>query len=41
MEAVLTDAALAMFGKMLGAIFRRADRTHKENLVDRAKAIDA
>ena len=41
MEAVLTDVALAMFGKMLGAVFRRADRTHKENLVDRAKAIDA
>ncbi len=41
MEAVLTDAALAMFGKMLGAVFRRADRAHKENLADRAKALDA
>jgi TnpA family transposase len=41
MEAVLTDAALTMFGKMLGAVFRRADRTHNENLVDRAKALDA
>ena len=29
MEAVLTDAALAMFDKMLGAVFRRADRAHK------------
>ena len=28
MEAVLTDAALAMFDKMLGAVFRRADRAY-------------
>ncbi len=41
MEAVLTDAALAMFGKMLGAVFRRADRAHKDNLVDRAKTLEA
>ena len=41
MEAVLTDAALAMFDKMLGAVFRRADRAHKDNLVDRAKTLDA
>jgi Domain of unknown function (DUF4158) len=40
MEAVLTDAALAMFDKMLGAVFRRADRAHKDNLVDRAKTLD-
>jgi hypothetical protein len=41
MEAVLTDAALAMFGKMLGAVFRRAERVHKDNVVDRARTLDA
>ena len=41
MEAILTDAALAMFGKMLGAVFRRAENKHKENVVARAKALDA
>jgi len=41
MEAVLTDAALAVFDKMLGSIFRRADRAHKDNIVDRAKMLDA
>jgi TnpA family transposase len=41
MEAVLTDATLAMFDKMLGSIFRRADRAHKDNVVDRAKSLDA
>ncbi|WP_114914065.1 Tn3 family transposase [Acidibrevibacterium fodinaquatile] len=41
MEAALTDAALAMFDKMLGAVFRRADRTHKDKLIDRAKSLDA
>jgi TnpA family transposase len=41
MEAILTDAALAMFGKMLGSVFRRAENQHKENLVARAKALDA
>jgi hypothetical protein len=41
MEAVLTDAALAMFDKMLGGVFRRADRAHKDNVVDRAKTLDA
>ena len=41
MEAVLTDAALAMFDKMLGAVFRRADRAHNDNVVDRAKTLDA
>jgi TnpA family transposase len=40
MEAVLTDAALAMFGKMLGGIFRQADRVYKDSLVDRAKTLD-
>ncbi len=37
---LLTDAALAMFDKMLGAVLRRADRTHKTNVVDRAKTLD-
>jgi TnpA family transposase len=41
MEAVLTDATLGMFDKMLGSIFRRADRAHKDNVVDRAKTLDA
>ena len=41
MEAVLSDAALAMFDKMLGSVFRRADRAHKDNLVDRAKTLDS
>ena len=40
MEAILTDAALAMFSKMLGSVFRRAENKHKENLVERAKALD-
>jgi TnpA family transposase len=41
MEAVLTDAAITMFDKMLGGVFRRAEHTHKENVVDRAKTLDA
>ena len=41
MEVVLTDATLAMFDKMLGSVFRRADNKHKENLVARAKTLDA
>ena len=41
MEAVLVDAALVMFEKMLGSVFRRADRAHRDNIVDRAKTLDA
>ena len=41
MEATLTDAAIVMFDKMLGGVFRRADQTHKEHVVDRAKTLDA
>ncbi|KAF2988975.1 DUF4158 domain-containing protein (plasmid) [Methylocystis sp. MJC1] len=41
MEAILTDAALVMFDKMLGGVYRRADRTYRENLFHRAKALDA
>jgi hypothetical protein len=41
MEAILTDAALAMFDKMLGSVFRRADRAYKDNVVDRAKTLAA
>jgi TnpA family transposase len=41
MEATLTDAAIVMFDKMLGSVFRRADQTHKEHIVDRAKTLDA
>jgi TnpA family transposase len=40
-EAVLTDAALIMFDKMLGSMFRRADRAHKDNVADRAETLDA
>ena len=41
MEAILTDAALVMFDKMLGGVYRRADRAYRENVVHRAKALDA
>ena len=41
MEAHLTDAALAMFDKMLGGVFRRAEQKHKDNVTDRAKMLDA
>jgi TnpA family transposase len=40
-EAILTDAALVMFDKMLGGVYRRAERAYRENVVHRAKAIDA
>jgi hypothetical protein len=33
-EAILTDAALVMFDKMLGSVFRRADQAHKEHVAD-------
>ena len=41
MEADLTDAALTMFDKMMGGEFCKADRQHKNNLVDRAKTLDS
>ena len=41
MEAILTDAALVMFDKMLCSVCRRADQAHKEHAVDRAKTLDA
>src|SRR5580692_7980729 len=41
MEAILTDAAITMFDKMLGSIFRRADLAHQQHAVDRAKMLDA
>ncbi len=41
MEAILTDAALVIFDKMLGSIFRRADQMHKLRVVERAKTLDA
>ena len=40
MEATLTDASIVMFDKMMGGVFRRADRARKENVVDRAKTLD-
>ena len=33
MEVELTDAALTMFDKMMGGVFRKADRRHKDQLV--------
>ena len=41
MEAELADAALTMFDKMMGGVFCKADRQHKNNLVDRAKILDS
>ena len=41
MEAILTDAALVMFDKMFGSLYRRADQAHKEHVVDRAKTLNA
>ena len=41
MEAELTDAALTMFDKMMGGVFCKADRRHKDNLVNRAKILDS
>jgi TnpA family transposase len=40
-EAIFTDAMLIMFDKMLGSVFRRANRAHNDNVVDRAKTLDA
>ena len=41
MQAILTDAALVMFDKMLSSVCRRADQAHKDHAVDRAKTLDA
>ena len=41
MEAELTDAALTMFDRMMGEVFCKADRQHKDNLVNRAKILDS
>ena len=32
METILTDAALVMFDKMLGGVYRRAERAYRENV---------
>jgi hypothetical protein len=40
-EAELTDAALTMVDKMMGGVFFKADRQHKNNLVERAKILDS
>ncbi len=37
MEVALTDAAIFMVEKMVGAMFRRADRTRSERLIDQAR----
>jgi hypothetical protein len=36
-EARLSDAAVEMFDRLMGALFRRAERKHAERLADRAK----
>jgi Domain of unknown function (DUF4158) len=41
MEAILIDGALGMFDKMLGAVFRRGERVHKDSVIDRAKLLDS
>ena len=41
MEAILTDAGITMFDKMLGSVFRKADHEHKERMVDQATALAA
>jgi TnpA family transposase len=41
MEAILIDAALIIFDKMLGSLYRRAEQAHKEHVADRAKTLDA
>jgi TnpA family transposase len=39
-ETMLIDAGIAMFDKMLGGVFRKADRRHQEHLVSRARMFD-
>lgn len=39
MEAALTDAALVMVEKMVGALFRRADRTRSDQLLGQARML--
>ncbi|WP_400135457.1 Tn3 family transposase, partial [Bacillus thuringiensis] len=39
MEAALTDAALVMVEKMVGALFRRADRTRSDRLLGQARML--
>jgi TnpA family transposase len=40
MEAALTDAALVMVEKMVGALFRRADRTRSDRLIGQARMLE-
>lgn len=39
MEAALTDAALVMVEKLVGSLFRRADRTRSERLLGQARLL--
>lgn len=41
MEVALTDAAVSMVEKMVGSMFRRAERTRSERLLDDAKRLKA
>lgn len=38
-EARLTDAALAMADKMIGSVFRTAEKSYKDHLAERAKVL--
>ncbi len=40
MEAILIDAGISMFDKMLVATLRKSDREHKEHEVERAKTLN-
>ncbi|MGJ0513420.1 DUF4158 domain-containing protein [Methylocystis sp.] len=39
MEAILTDAALVMFDKMLGGVFRRPDHAYRENVIQSSRRV--
>ena len=40
-EAELTEAAFTTFAKMMGGVFCKASRMHKDNVVNRAKILDS
>jgi hypothetical protein len=41
MEAILTDAALTMFDRLIGLTGRKAERLYSERLAERARVLDA
>lgn len=40
LEAALTDSALTVFDKLMGGVFRRAEREHQAESAQRAKTLD-